>query len=511
MGLIIGVLATLVVLKFSDFNKKIKTDYSGWQKLNLILDQIENNYVDTLDVKEMTDAAVVAALSKLDPHSVYMPPVVLKEADDNLSGNFDGIGIQFNVPADTAIIISVIPGGPSEKAGLLGGDRLLMVDSVKIAGVKMPQDSMIRNIKGPSGSKVKITVLRDGEVIPFDIIRDKIPVKSVDVAFMMDDTTAYLKLTQFTRTTYAEFKKASATLLDKGMTRMILDLRDNSGGYFDQAYLLSNEFLDKGDLVVYMEGRFRPRNDYKADGSGKLKNIGVSILINESSASSSEILAGAIQDNDRGKIVGRRSFGKGVVQEPVNFSDGSGIRLTVARFHTPSGRCIQKPYSKNYNYDIYERYAHGEMTDADSIRVDSSNVFYTKAGLPVYGGGGIVPDLFVPIDTTKASQFYLNSNKKALPMRFANQVFDKYKKELSVIDDFAELESWMENYDVASNFITFAKKNGVSPKIGEWEESTEYMLPQLKGLIGRYTKLDDEGFYRFYMSVDNTIISACKE
>ena len=511
LGLIIGALATVLIFKCVCSKSFYKTDYLNWHKLNLILYHIQENYVDTLDQKKMTDAAVVSALAELDPHSVYMPPVVLKEADVKLAGNFDGIGIQFNVPADTAIVISVIPGGPSEKAGLMAGDRIVKVDSVVVAGVKMPQDSIVKNIKGPSGSKVLITVLRDKELIPFKLTRDKIPVKSVDVAFMMDDTTAYVKLTQFTRTTFEEFKDASKKLLKRGMTKMVLDLRDNSGGYFDQAYLLSNEFLNKDELVVYMEGRVRPRDDFKADGSGKLKDVEVSILINESSASSSEILAGAIQDNDRGVIIGRRSFGKGVVQEPINFSDGSGIRLTVARFHTPSGRCIQKPYSENYDYDIYERYAHGEMTDADSIRVDSTNVYYTTKGRVVYGGGGIIPDVFVPIDTTKITDFHIAVNKKAINMRFATSVFDRYKKELSVIDDFNKLEAWLNNFDVPSKFLDYASKNGIVPKEGEWDKCKEYLLPQLNGLIGRYTKLDDEAFYRFYMTIDDSIIAAKKE
>ncbi len=507
MGVAIGVLSTSLYTKITE-NRKIRTEYLNWAKLNLILQQVQLNYVDTLDVKSMTDAAVVSALAELDPHSIYLPPVDLKEADGRLSGNFDGIGITFNVPADTAIVINVIPGGPSEKAGLMPGDRIIKVDEKVIAGVKMPQDTMISNIKGPSGSKVKITVLRDKEEIPFNMSRDKIPVKSLTAAFMMDDSTAYIKLDQFTRTTYEEFENATDHLLEQGMKRILLDLRDNSGGYFDQAYKLSNDFLEKGDLVVYMEGRKRNRSDYNANGRGRLKDIGISVLINESSASSSEIVAGAIQDNDRGQIVGRRSFGKGLVQEPVNFTDGSGIRLTVARFHTPSGRCIQKPYSKTYDYDIYERYAHGEMTEVDSIKVDKELEYFTVGGRAVYGGGGIIPDIFVPIDTTKATKFYIASNKKALPMRFASKVFDENKAFLSKIEDFEKLDSWIKNFDVSGNFLEFAASEGIKPAKGEWDKSKEYMLPQLKGLIGRYSKLDDDAFYRFYMEVDETIIKA---
>ena len=305
-------------------------------------------------MKAMTDAAVVAALSELDPHTVYLPPVELEESETELAGNFDGIGIQFNVPNDTAIVLNVIPGGPSEKAGLMQGDRILKVNDDVIAGNKTPQDSMVARMKGPAGSKVNITVRREGADIPFEITRGKIPVHCVDAAFMIGDTTGYIRLSKFTRTTYLEFSNAAGKLLSAGMKRLVFDLRDNTGGYFDQAFLVCNEFLEKDDPIVYMEGLHRSRQDFKADGSGKLKDIDLEVLINESSASSSEIFAGAIQDNDRGVILGRRSFGKGLVQEPINFTDGSGLRLTVSRFYTPSGRCIQKPYSKDYAYDIYE-------------------------------------------------------------------------------------------------------------------------------------------------------------
>lgn len=489
--------------------KKFDGDYNRWRKLNLILQEVQKNYVDTIDMKGMTDAAVSAALAELDPHSVYLPPVELTESEVELSGNFEGIGITFNVPNDTAIVLSAIPGGPSEKAGLMQGDRIVKVDEKVIAGKKTPQDSMIRLMKGPAGTKVKITVSRDGTEIPFDIIRDKIPVHSVDAAFMIDEKTGYIKLSKFTRTTYKEFKEASGKLLDAGMEHLIFDLRDNTGGYFDQALRLSNEFLQKGDRVVYMEGRERPRQDFDADGRGSLKNIRLSVLIDEGSASSSEIFAGAVQDNDRGAIVGRRSFGKGLVQEPINFTDGSGICLTVARFYTPSGRCIQKPYDKDYAYDIYERYAHGEMTSADSMKVDTTTVYYTVKGRRVYGGGGIIPDIFVPMDTTKATKFYINCSKKATSLRFASAMFDKYKHTLAKINEFDQLEEYLESIDLGSQFLEYAARvDGIKPSKGEWDESKSYMIPHIKALVGRYSKLDDEAFYRFYLPIDETIQSA---
>ena len=510
LGVALGAVLTLTFSKVWE-KKEFDGDYNRWRKLNLILQEVQKNYVDTLDMKEMTDAAVVAALSKLDPHSVYLPPVELKESDTELAGNFEGIGITFNVPNDTAIVLNTIPGGPSEKAGLLQGDRIIKVDEKVIAGVKTPQDSMIRLMKGPKGTKVKITVSRDGTMIPFDITRDKIPVQCIDAAFMIDDVTGYIKLTKFTRTTYREFKEAYEKLLSQGMTKLIFDLRNNTGGYFDQSLLLSNEFLAKDDGIVYMEGLHRPRQDYNADGRGKLQDIELKVLIDEGTASSSEIFSGAIQDNDRGEIIGRRSFGKGLVQEPINFTDGSGIRLTVARFYTPSGRCIQKPYDKDYAYDIYERYAHGEMTSADSMKVDTTALYYTVKGRRVYGGGGIIPDVFVPIDTTKATKFYIACNKKATSVRFASSMFDKYRSQLAKISDFKALEKYLSGINVEQQFLDYASAvDGIRPAAGEWEKSREYMMPQINGLVGRYSKVGEEAFYRFYLPIDDTIQTALK-
>ena len=510
LGVVLGVVLTLSVSKVWE-KKKFDGDYNRWRKLNLILQEVQRNYVDTIDMAGMTDAAVVAALSELDPHSVYLPPVELTESESELAGNFEGIGITFNVPNDTAIVLNTIPGGPSEKAGLVQGDRIIKVEDKTIAGTKTPQDSMVRMMKGPKGTNVKITVNRDGTLIPFDITRDKIPVHCIDAAFMIDDNTGYIKLAKFTRTTYQEFKKAYEKLLGQGMTKLLFDLRDNTGGYFDQSLLLSNEFLEKDEEIVYMEGLHRPRQNYEADGRGNLKDIELAVLIDEGTASSSEIFSGAIQDNDRGVIVGRRSYGKGLVQEPINFTDGSGIRLTVARFYTPSGRCIQKPYDKDYAYDIYERYAHGEMTSADSMKVDTSAVYYTVKGRRVYGGGGIIPDVFVPMDTTRATKFYINCNKKATAVRFASEMFDKYKSTLSGISDFTSLEKYLNDIDLERQFLDYAARvDGFRPAAGEWEQSRSYMMPQINGLVGRFSKVGEEAFYRFYLPIDDTIQQALK-
>ena len=512
LGVVIGVMLVLTIEKIRENNRRFNAQYHDWRKLNLVLQKVDEMYVDTVDHKTVTDAAVSAALSRLDPHSVYMPPAELEESETDLAGNFDGIGIQFNVPNDTAIVLEVIPGGPSEKIGMMPGDRLLSVDDKVIAGVKFPQDSMVRRMKGPAGTKVTVKVLRDGVEIPFEITRGKIPVHCVDAAFMVDATTGYIRLSKFSRTTHTEVINAAVELLSAGMKHLIFDIRDNTGGYFDQALLLSNLFLDRGDMIVYMEGLHRKREEFKADGKGIMKNIDLTVLINESTASSSEIFSGAIQDNDRGVIIGRRSFGKGLVQEPVYFTDGSGIRLTVAPLYTPCGLCIQKPYSDDYQYDIINRYNDGELTDADSIKVDMSEVFYTKGGRKVYGGGGIIPDVFVPMDTTLATKFYVDCNRKATSMRFASDYFDKHKAELSSIDDYDELLRYLDSSSIESRFLAFAKaKDGLAPASdAEWAETKSYLLPQVKALVGRYSKLGDKAFYHLYLDVDDTFAEAMK-
>ena len=509
LGVAVGALAVLAYDSYSQKKNLIRVQYGDWRKLNLILDQIDRNYVDTINVNDVTEAAITAALAELDPHSVYMPPVELTEAETDLAGNFDGIGIQFNVPNDTAIVLEVIPGGPSEKVGLQKGDRILKVGEKDIAGVRFPQDSMVRRMKGPAGTKVTVTVGRGNERIPFEITRGKIPMHCVDAAFMINDTTGYIKLSKFSRTTFTEVTEASAKLVGEGMTRLIFDLRDNTGGYLDQALLLSDMFLRKGDEIVYMQGLHRKKDNYKADGKGLLQDIGLTVLINESTASSSEIFAGAIQDNDRGVIIGRRSFGKGLVQEPIYFSDGSGVRLTVARFYTPSGRCIQKPYSEDYQYDIYKRYADGEMYDADSIKVDSTAAYKTVAGRTVYGGGGIIPDIFVPVDTTRVTKFFIACNKKATQMRFASAMFDRYKGSLTEIGDYDELNRFLDRMNLPAAFREYASsKDGISCTQKEWEETSEYLLPQLRALVGRYSKLGENAFYKMYLNVDVTLKKA---
>ena len=510
LGVVIGVIVTLLVVRTRENNRILNAKYIEWRKLNLILDEIEKNYVDTIDQAGMTDAAIAGALAQLDPHSVYLPPVKRQEADEELAGNFEGIGIQFNVPNDTAIVLEVIAGGPSEKAGLLPGDRLLKVNDEVIAGVKFPQDSMVRRMKGPSGTKVVVTVGRGGDVIPFEITRGKIPLHSIDAAFMMDKTIGYVRLAKFSSATRKDFVEAYTKLLEEGMTHLMVDIRDNSGGFLDQALLLSNEFLSRGDTIVYMEGLHRPREVFRADGRGKLKDIGLTVLISENSASSSEIFAGAIQDNDRGTIVGRRSFGKGLVQEQIPFSDESGLRLTVARFYTPSGRCIQKPY-EDYDYDIYKRYTDGEIFSADSVKLNKEDVHHTRGGRIVYGGGGIMPDVFVPMDTTRASAFYVACNRKTTQMRFSAAMFDKYSKQILAIDNYADMDAFLKRIDIPGQFRRFAlTRDGITVSDAEYAETLPYLQPQLNALVARYSKLSENAFYKYYLPVDTTVEAALK-
>lgn len=492
LSALIGALGVLVYQSIDNRNRIIKTETRDWRKLNLILQTIDENYVDTVDRETVSEAAIMAALAKLDPHSVYMPPVELEESEDDLAGNFDGIGIQFNVPNDTAVVLEVISGGPSEKIGLLPGDRIVKVGDKVIAGVNFPQDSMVRRMKGPAGTKVLVTVQRNGETIPFEITRDKIPTHSVDAYFMVNDTTGYLRLSKFSRTTFQEVLAASLDLLDQGMKKLVFDLRDNTGGFFDQALAVSNLFLQKGDGIVYMEGLHRSREEYKADGKGILKDITLDVLIDDGTASSSEIVSGAIQDNSRGRIIGRRSFGKGLVQEPVYFSDGSGVRLTVARFYTPSGRCIQKPYTDDYNYEVLKRYGTGEMVDADSMKIEM---------------GGIIPDIFVPVDTTKASAFYKACYSKATSMRFASAYFDSHKAELQAIEDYDTLLKYLDNAGLDSRFLAYAAaRDGIRPSAGEWPDP--YIMTQVKALVSRYSKLGDKAFYHIYLTIDDAFAAS---
>lgn len=519
IGVLVGTLLTSYILgrRYVRLARShevvVRHDVSGsgsWYKLDMILDIVAQKYVDEVDPEEVTDAALSAALLSLDPHSVYMPPVELDEAESQLAGDFEGIGIQFNVPNDTATVLEVISGGPSEKAGLLPGDRILKVDERAIAGKRFPQDSMVRLMKGPSGTRVTLTIDRQGTVFPVEIKRGKIPLHSVDASFMINERTGYIRLSKFSMTTYRDFVEAFGPLLESGMQKLIIDLRDNVGGYMDQAIYLAQEILPEGEMIVYTEGRKFPREEIHSEGKGRLQDVELVILINEFSASASEILAGAVQDNDRGLIVGRRSFGKGLVQEPVYFTDGSGIRLTVARYYTPSGRCIQKPFTDDYEYEAYDRYnLGGEAYSGEGLTVDSTQAYKTRLGRTVYGGGAIIPDIIVPVDTTRATQFYIACNRKSTQMRYAAWVFDKHPKSLAAIDSYPAMDQFLESLNIPSAFPAFAKnRDGIELKEGEWAETAPYLLPQIRALIARYSKLGENAFYKYYLEIDDVLKKA---
>lgn len=516
LAVVLVIMGVAVAMNISGRGKKVVKVASAdvqnatgdWSKLTLVLDQIQQHYVDTIDQAKITEEILPLILSKLDPHSVYLEPEELQTSEEDLQADFEGIGIVFNVPNDTAIVNSVVTGGPSEKVGILSGDRILKVDDRVIAGVDMPQDSMVRLMRGKKGSKVIITVGRDGHEVPFEIIRDKIPQKSVDVAFMVNDTTGYIKLSKFSRSTYVEFLQSELLLMTQGMKKLVFDLRDNSGGYLDQALLICNEFLEEGKLAVYMEGLHSERQDIYADNNGFGQGLELAILINEFSASSSEIFTGAMQDNDRATVYGVRSFGKGLVQEPIYFSDGSAVRLTIARYYTPTGRCIQKPYSEKYEYDILERYERGEMMCADSIKVDKSLKYTTPGGRVVYGGGGIIPDVFVPLDTTATSDFLTECNRGSLQVKFANKLCDQNRAKLRSFETMEQLEAFFKTVELKNMFVAYAADNGVMLKAGDWERSGDYILTTIKALVGRSTSMGDNAFYPIYLSTDKTFLRA---
>ena len=506
VGILIG---TFYANHFS--GNRLNIINTSGNKLNNLLHIIDDQYVDAVNIDSLVDKAIPLILSELDPHSVYISAKDVAAATDDLKGSFCGVGIEFVIRDDTIHVQNVIQNGPAEKAGLLAGDKIVAVDGKPFVGKIVTNEEAMHRLKGQKDTKVKIGVVRYGskKVQTFTVTRGEIPTKSITATYMLDDKTGYIRVKKFSETTYAELLISLAKLSQSGFTNLVIDLRDNTGGYLETAVQMANEFLPKGKIIVYTEGRKSPRQDYISNGHGSYQDIPLIVLINEGSASASEIFAGAIQDNDRGTIVGRRSFGKGLVQESKFFNDGSGIRLTIARFYTPSGRCIQKPYSSDYQYDIYKRYADGEMFDRDSIKVDSTEIYHTVGGRTVYGGGGIVPDVFVPVDTTLATKYFIKCNKKATQMRFASYIFDKYGKRLSSIDNYPQLDAFLDELDITSKFQAYAASAaGIKAADGEWKMTAPYMVPQLRALIGRYSKLSDNAFYRIYLEIDDVVKAA---
>jgi carboxyl-terminal processing protease len=480
-------------------------------KLGNIVSIIEANYVDSVNRLALEEAAIPVMLKKLDPHSVYIPARDLKRANEPLEGNFDGIGISFNIMTDTILVIGTIPGGPSEKAGLMAGDKIIFVNDSLIAGKGITDEDAMGMLKGPRGTEVKLKIMRKGhkDLIPFDITRDKIPRYSVDVAYMVNSNTGYLKINAFALTTFDEFMKGMEELKGDGMKKLILDLRSNSGGIMEAAIRIANQFLKKGQLIVYTQGRTQPRNDALATGTGEYGDIELVILIDEWSASASEILAGAIQDNDRGTIMGRRSFGKGLVQEPVMFSDGSGMRLTVARYYTPSGRSIQKPYTEGtdkYYEDFRLRIEKGETLAEDSILMSKLPKFKTPGGRILYGEGGIMPDKFIPFDTTGISVYFMKV-RSSLIYRFSLKYTETNREILKKFTDSGELEKYLDKQALLDQFVQFAAQNGIKKDPEGIKESGRIIHTQLKAYIARNI-LDNKGFYPIWTEIDTTLKSA---
>ncbi len=486
--------------------------YPQSNKIDALINLIEEEYVDTIDKAEIIESVIPEILKNLDPHTVYIPKEDLQAATEDLDGNFGGIGIQFNMQNDTVLVISVISGGPSEKLGIIPGDRIITVNDSTIAGVNMHSDDIVKLLRGELETTVDVGVLRRGrnDLINFEITRSTIPIYSVDVSYMINDSIGYIKASRFGRNTYQEFLTALAKLKAHNCKNLIVDLRGNSGGYMDIAISIINEFLSKDDLIVYTQGKSNPRQDIKAIGTGACQDIGLTILIDEFSASASEIMAGAIQDNDRGLIIGRRSFGKGLVQQQIPLPDGSAIRLTISRYYTPSGRGIQKPYEngmEDYNRDILARFEHGEFFEKDSINIDKSLAFTTRNGRIVYGSGGVMPDIFIPHDTTDFSDFYYLIHDQGLLHQFALTYSDNNREQIKKYDKPDLLISYLDNQNLMATFVEYIQNKGIKFKAEQYKHSYNRVRIELYAYIARNI-FDNEGFFPIYHEVDEVVKSA---
>lgn len=478
---------------------------------------VERRFVDSISMDSLSELVIPLMMRELDPHSVYIPAREMQEVNEPLEGEFDGIGVMFNAATDTVIVLSVIPGGPSANAGIVAGDRIILIDGDTVAGVKMPQNDIVKRLRGPRGTEVRLSLQRRGIADPVDVtvVRDAIPINSIESAFMANGDTGYIRLSQFARTSYAELMKALAELRAEGMRKLIFDLRGNSGGYLDQAILIANEFLPEGKLIVYTEDRDRKQVKEFSDGTGTAADLALAILIDEGSASSSEILAGAVQDNDRGTIIGRRSFGKGLVQHQLPYADGSALRLTVARYYTPTGRSIQKPYvngdDEDYEMDMVRRYNNNEFFSQDSIHFADSLKFTTPAGKTVYGGGGIMPDLFVPMDTTDITKYYIEVTGRNILYRYTIEYADAHREALNGVCTMGELTALLDaDKGLFDDFVRYAARKGVKPVPSEIARSRKIMEAQLRAYIGRNTPLEDDGFYYNIFPVDNVVQEALR-
>ena len=492
---------------------------SGKDKMLNTLFAIRTHYVDPINIDTLYEKAIPALLSELDPHSEYIPAKMFNKVNESLEGEFDGIGIVFNAMTDTITVLNVIPQGPSDKAGVRAGDRIMLIDNKPVAGQKIPQDSMVRLMRGPRGSKVKLSVKRNSldKLVDITITRAAIEMHSVEAAFMLDrnEKIGFIRLSQFSRTSYEEVRKALDRLRDEGMRSVIIDLRGNGGGFLDQVVKIVNEFMPQGKLIVYTEDRYGQRVNEFSNGLGRYADTEIVVLVDEFSASSSEILAGAVQDNDRGLVIGRRTFGKGLVQAQVPFSDGSAMRLTVARYYTPTGRSIQKPYvngdEKSYQMDLINRINHHELFSADSIHFDNSMKFTTPGGRTVYGGGGIMPDIFIPIDTLYTSAYYNKVWDSNVLYRYTMDFTDRHRKEIDAITTLEELDALLASENLVEEFVKYAERNGVERDAEGLAKSRRVIEAQIRAYIGRNTMNDEAGFYYNIFPIDDALQRAVKE
>lgn len=485
---------------------------SAGNKLSTIMSLVESAYVDSINTSEIIEQTIPDMLKNLDPHSTYIPARNMQEVEEEMQGNFSGIGVQFSIQEDTVVIVDVISGGPSQKLGLLAGDRIVQVNDSNIAGVEIKNEDVLKLLRGQKGTKVKVSNLRKGykELFDFDIIRGDIPIYSVDVSYMIDDETGFIKVSRFAEQTYKEFMDGMTKLDKSGAKKVIIDLRGNPGGYLAAVIRMVDEFLEKDEPILITRGKSQPEKVYNATNRATFTGKQVIVLQDEFSASASEIFAGALQDNDRGIVVGRRSFGKGLVQEQIPFSDGSAVRLTVARYYTPSGRSIQKPYnngSEKYFEDLFERMVHGEMLVADSIQFADSLKYYTKKGRTVYGGGGIMPDIFVPADTAGRSTYFNRIYQQGTVYQFAFQYSDQHRSHLTSLKTAAEIEKWLDNQKILDSFVRYATGKGIPNDAEGIKVSGHIIETQVKAYIARNI-IGEEGFYPIIQQIDKTLLKA---
>lgn len=483
---------------------------SSSTKLNTLLRMVDDQYVDTVNMADLIEKAMPQILAELDPHSTYIPAQNLEEVNSELEGSFSGIGIQFTIQNDTIHVSAVIQGGPSEKVGLIAGDRIVAVNDSVFVGKKVTNERAMKTLKGPKGSQVKLGVKRatEKELLHFTITRGDIPQNTIDAAYMLDNDFGYIQISKFGRTTHAELLSALAQLYQKNCKGLIIDLRENTGGYMEAAIRMVNEFLPEGKLIVYTQGRKYPRAEEFANGTGSCQKMPLVVLVDEGSASASEIFSGAIQDNDRGMIVGRRSFGKGLVQQPIDFSDGSAVRLTIARYYTPSGRCIQRPYEsgndRNYELDLYNRYTHGEFFSEDSIKLDKSKSYETGLGRPVYGGGGIMPDIFVPEDTLGKSSYWFDVMSKRLTIQFAFEYTDNNRSKLSNYDTGQSMQDYLRHQGLLEQFVRYADSKGIKRRNILIQKSAKLLEKNIYGNI-IYNMLGKEAYIKYLNETDPTV------